>query len=130
MREAERPDAVLLTHGILVNEALAAARLLEERGLRTQVWKVNRIDGALKEQLGRISEQADWCVVLEDVVQSGGLGETMAQVHRGRLDLLNTGDRFLPHGSVPDIYRACGIDAESVADYMTEKRKAGENGLG
>lgn len=130
VREAERPDAVLLTHGILVNEALAAARLLEERGLRTQVWKVNRIDGALKEQLGRISEQADWCVVLEDVVQSGGLGETMAQIHRGRLDLLNTGDRFLPHGSVSDIYRVCGIDAESVADYITEKRKAGGNGLG
>ena len=123
VKQADRPDVAIVTHGVMVNEALAASSLLEAHNIHAQVWKVNRIDGALKEQLGQIWAQATWCVALEDIVQSGGIGQTMAQVQRGRLDLLNTGDRFMPHGSVAEVYRHCGIDAQSVADFIMEKKE-------
>ena len=32
----------------------------------------------------------------------------------------NLGDRFIPHGSMADLYRACGIDAKSLAAWITE----------
>ena len=130
VREAEQPEVVLLSCGVMVNEALAAAAQLAEQGVCAEVWKVNRIDDTLKAALEAVSARAPWCVVVEDVVESGSVGETMAQVHRGRLDLRNTGDRFLPHGSVAELYELCGIDAQSVASFILENRKTGENGLG
>ena len=44
--------------------------------------------------------------------------------------LLNTGDRFLPHGSVDEICRLCGLDAESIAAYVMKNRKGKEESLG
>ena len=42
--------------------------------------------------------------------------------HRSeRTDLLNTGDRFLPHGGVNELYRHCGIDAEGHCGIYHEK---------
>ena len=47
-----------------------------------------------------------------------------------RTDLLNTGDRFLPHGGVNELYRHCGIDAEGIAAYIMKNRNGKENGVG
>ena len=41
LREGE--DVTLLTYGVLVNQALAAADLLERQGVRTEVLKLNQI---------------------------------------------------------------------------------------
>ena len=60
-------------------------------------------------------------IVLEDVVHNGCLGQSIAEaVHdSGKFDmsvqLLNTGNRFLPHGSVAELREYCGLDGASVA---------------
>ncbi len=124
-------DVTIVAYGIMVNEALGAAALLEEKGIYAQVWKLNEIGAGLKDALSRVEENcAEWCVVLEDVVQSGGVGECMAAYHKGRPALLNTGDRFLPHGGVREIMKHCGIDAESVADYIFGHIRKGKSGNG
>ena len=51
----------------------------------------------MKEKLG------GWCVVAEDVVPNGSVGEWLAAHRSERTDLLNTGDRFLPHGGVNEL---------------------------
>ena len=71
-----------------------------------------------------------WCVVVEDVVESGSLGEWVAAHRSGRVDCLNTGDRFLPHGGVTDVNRHWGIDAEGIASFVIKNRKGKENDLG
>ncbi len=35
-----------------------------------------------------------------------------------RILLRSTGSRFLPHGSVPDLLKMCGLDADSLADAV------------
>lgn len=41
IKENGAAEVTLVTHGIMINETLAAAEKLEERGVRTQVCKVN-----------------------------------------------------------------------------------------
>ena len=131
VRETTGREVTLLTHGALVNEVIAAADILEKKGVHAQVCKVNEISDALADAfLTREDVRSGWCVVVEDVVESGGLGEWVAAHRDGRVDCLNTGDRFLPHGGVSDVYRHCGIDAEGIASFVIKNRKGKENDLG
>ena len=68
------------------------------------------------------------CVVVEDTVDHGGVGEWLASHRSGRTLCISTGNRFLPHGSVNDLYRHCGLDADGIAEFVMEHRK--ETGLG
>lgn len=131
VREAAGHTVTLLTHGVLVNEAIAAADMLENKGVHAQVYKVNEIGNGLADAFReREQELSGWCVVVEDVVESGSLGEWVAAHQSGRVDRLNTGDRFLPHGGVNELYRHCGIDAEGIASFVIKNRKGKENDLG
>ena len=63
-------------------------------------------------------------------MSNGSVGEWLAAHRSERTDLLNTGDRFLPHGGVNELYRHCGIDAEGIAAYIMKNRNGKENGVG
>ena len=119
-------DCTILTYGVLINEALAAAELLHEAGVETRVVKLNAIaplDGdAVLAALG--SEKR--LLVLEDCVGSGCVGQRLtailAQCGRmpERLILKNLGDTIPCHGTVPQLYAQCGLDAASVAAALKE----------
>lgn len=124
-----RPDVSILSYGILINEALDAADRLEQEGLRVQVWKINEISmetenlsDAVVQSLGTI------VAVIEDVVPRGGFGDAVAAslcrrgLHTAQLLRFDTGNRFLPHGSVRELYEYCGIDGASVAHRISEFR--------
>lgn len=131
VRETAGHTVTLLTHGVMVNEAIAAADILESKGVHAQIYKVNEIGNGLADAFReREQELSGWCVVVEDVVESGSLGEWVAAHQGGRVDRLNTGDRFLPHGGVNELYRHCGIDAEGIASFVIKNRKGKENDLG
>lgn len=131
VRKAPGHAVTLLTHGVMVNEALAAAELLEKKQIHAQVYKANQIGSGLAQAFAeKQSELSGWCVVIEDNVQSGGLGEWVAGRRASRTDLLNTGDRFLPHGGVDEVYRHCGLDAEGIAAFVVNQSKRKENSRG
>lgn len=131
VREAPGHTVTLLTHGVMVNEALAAAELLEKKQIHAQVYKANQIGSGLAQAFAeKQNELSGWCVVIEDNVQSGGFGEWVAGCRASRTDLLNTGDRFLPHGGVDEVYRHCGLDAEGIAAFVVNQSKRKENSRG
>lgn len=131
VREAPGHTVTLLTHGVMVNEALAAAELLEKKQIHVQVYKANQIGSGLEQAFAeKQDELSGWCVVIEDNVQSGSLGEWVAGCRASRTDLLNTGDRFLPHGGVDEVYRHCGLDAEGIVAFVVNQSKRKENSRG
>ncbi|MFQ6840588.1 MAG: 1-deoxy-D-xylulose-5-phosphate synthase N-terminal domain-containing protein, partial [Agathobaculum sp.] len=131
VREVPGHTVTLLTHGVMVNEALAAAELLEKKQIHAQVYKANQIGSGLEQAFAeKQDELSGWCVVIEDNVQSGSLGEWVAGHRASRTDLLNTGDRFLPHGGVDEVYRHCGLDAEGIAAFVVNQSKRKENSRG
>ena len=124
-------EVSIITHGVLLNQALDAADILEKEGIRADVYKVNEIGSGLEAAFAeKAQELGSWCVVVEDVVANGSVGEWFAAHRTARTDLLNTGDRFLPHGGVNELYRHCGIDAEGIAAYIIKNRNRKENGVG
>lgn len=126
VRSAEHPAATILTYGILVNEALTAANLLAEQGISVSVWKVNEISSRTEAGLmEQVQAFAPVSLVLEDVVQNGSFSEAVCRAieRSGKqiaLSCVNTGNRFLPHGTPTEIYQLCGMDGASVAYLLTE----------
>lgn len=72
------------------------------------------------ELLDKILKQYERIITVEDGVISGGFGSAVteyatAKEYKGKITRLGVPDRFIPHGSVSELYKECGIDAESIA---------------
>ena len=116
-------DAVIVTYGIMVNEAVEAARILREKGVSAGVVKLGRIspidhDGLLPHLAGK------HVLVLEENGSTGGVGERIAAklLESGTAvrsyTRKNTGDVFVPHGTRRELMEYCGIDAQGAADAL------------
>lgn len=105
LREGE--DVTLLTYGVLVNQALAAADLLERQGVRTEVLKLNQISPLEYETLAPWLAGKKLLAVAEDAFGAGCVGQRTAAIlaQHGqapeKLVLINLGKTFLPEGAVP-----------------------------
>lgn len=113
----------IITYGILINEAFRAAELLEAQGIYTQIWKINEISEEhrlLSPEM--IAQLCDKILVLEDVVHNGCFGHNVIEAVDGQKEVrcCNTGNRFLPHGSVAEVYADCGIDGAHVAAQIQQ----------
>ena len=73
---------------------------------------------------GRILSMDAMADFIRDMAKGHGIPLTNAAM------VLNTGDRFLPHGGVKELYRHCGIDAEGIAAYIIKNRNGKENSVG
>ena len=119
-------DCTILTYGILINEALAAAELLHEAGVETRVVKLNAIAPLRNDEVLAALGHEKRLLVLEDYVGSGCVGQRLTAIlaQQGcapdKLFLKNLGDTIPCHGSVPQLYAQCGLDAESVAAALKE----------
>ena len=125
-RLREGRGVTLLAYGILVNQVLAAAALLERKGIQAEVLKLNRIaplDGAVFADFFR---ETDILLVLEDCFGAGCVGQRIAAIlaEEGRtpkkLILRNLGKRFAPEGGVPQLEARFGLDAAAVAAAVEE----------
>ena len=121
----EGSDLTLVSYGILVNEAIAAADLLREQGIRAELIKLDRISPLDMGPIVDSASRTGALFVVEDCADRGCLArEIFSDLAQDGISVRcfarNLGDRFIPHGSVADLYRACGIDGESLATWITE----------
>ena len=122
----EGDDAAILTYGILVNQAMDAAELLAQKGIRVRVVKLNQICPLDSKQVKDALSGTERLLVLEDCMATGCVGQRIAAILAQErmeprcLTLKNLGGRFAPQGTVDQLYRAFGLDARSVADSVEE----------
>ena len=119
-------DCTILTYGILINEALAAAELLHQAGIEARVVKLNAIAPLRNDEVLAALGHEKRLLVLEDCVGSGCVGQRLTAIlaQQGcapdKLFLKNLGDTIPCHGSVPQLYQQMGLDAASVAAALKE----------
>lgn len=124
LRQGE--DAVIVTYGILVNNALEAADRLSERGISAGVVKLNQIAPLDTESVLQALRGTDCLLVLEDCVGMGCVGQRLSAIlaQNGcapkHLLLKNLGGSIAPHGTVPQLYEMYGLDGKSVAAAIEE----------
>lgn len=114
-------DITIVTYGATVDAALEAAQRLEKAGVSARVVKLNHLTpsdwGPLCDQV-RVTGRL---LVAEECVEAGSVGQRLAaQLALGgiavkSMTLLNVGDRFITQGSVAELRKLCGLDAESIA---------------
>ena len=119
-------DYTLVSYGIMTDELLAASETLAERGIETQVIKLDRIAPLDPEPVLASLRKTQRLLVLEDCYENGSIGQQLAAtaaVHGCVLRsvvLKNIKDRFVEHGSVSRLRREAGIDAAAVVEAVLE----------
>ena len=127
-RLREGADAAILTYGVLVNQALAAADLLAAQGIQAEVLKLNQISPLEYDMLAPWLTGKRLLAVAEDAFGAGCVGQRVAAIlaQHGqapeKLVLINLGKTFLPEGTVPQLEQEAGIDAAGIARAVQEAR--------
>ena len=126
VRLREGTQAVLITYGILVNQALEAAEQLEKEGISAKVLKLNRIAPLDMAAVLRETEEMDIVLVLEDCFETGSVGQQIAagmeeagQRH-AHVILQNLKDHFAPEGTVEQLQHRFGLDADGAVGAVKE----------
>ena len=116
----------LVSYGILINQVLDAAKLLEARGIRAQVVKLNQISPLDFDALKPHFQQTELLVAVEDSFGAGCVGQRVAAIlgeHGSspkRLLLKNLGKTYLPEGTVDQLEHSAGLDAQGIAEAVWE----------
>lgn len=129
VRLREGTDVTLLAYGTLIEQVLSAAQLLEKQGISAEVLKLNRLSPLSYQDMAGFFGRTDCLLVAEDSFGSGCVGRRIASIlaEHGkaprRLILRNLGETFAPEGTVAELQRSIGLDAEGIARAVTEARE-------
>ncbi len=121
----EGGDVTLVSYGVMINEVLRSAELLKEKGLSAEVIKLGRLRPNSFSAVRASVNKTRRLIVAEDVCDFGSLGRQILSTLACGTEtfsarLLNLGDGIVPHGSVEELRRACGIDAEAIVKSAEE----------
>lgn len=115
-------DITLVTYGVTVDAAMTAAERLEKENISAMVVKLNNLTLMDWSGLCGLVEETGRLLAAEECAQTGSVGQRLAAqlalhgVSARSVTLCNVGDRFITQGSVQELRRLCGLDAESIAD--------------
>ena len=78
--------------------------------------------------LREVGEKFSYIVTLEDGTVKGGLGSAVAEYmaqngYTPRIKVMGIPDSFVEHGTPEQLYRICGMDADSVLAAIMEFNK-------
>ena len=120
----EGKDVAVFACGLMVNEALEAAKLLSAEGIEISVINVHTIkpiDAAC------VTEYAQKCgnvVTVEEHSVIGGLGDAVADVLMGKVCCkfrkIGVNDQFGQSGKAADVLREDGLTADQIAAKIKE----------
>lgn len=114
-------DVVLLTYGVLTDEVLKAAQLLEEAGISASVLRLLRVAPLPVEELTASLGHCRTVVVVEEVCSGSGIREAVAWHLSGcRVEGIDLGNAFPTHGKLRDLYAHYGLDGRSIANFVQE----------
>lgn len=122
----EGKDLTLLSYGTMINQTLAAARLLEEKGISAEIIKLGRIKPQGFALLSESVKKTGLLIAVEDVCAAGCAGEKAltALAERGiafrAAKLLNMGEGIVCHGTVNELYSHYGIDSAGIVKAAEE----------
>lgn len=125
----EGDKLTLVTYGIMINSAISACRILDEEGISVELIKLAQVAPLDIDLVKKSVEKTGKLLVLEDVCETGSVGERICANLAGDLcftkRLLNLGEGIVEHGTVSELQKICGIDGESVAKVVKEMVKNG-----
>ena len=120
----EGKDAAVFACGLMVNEALEAAKLLAAEGIEISVINVHTIKPIDAECVTKYAEKCGNVVTEEEHSVIGGLGDAVADVLMGKVCCkfrkIGVNDQFGQSGKAADVLREYGLTADQIAAKVKE----------
>lgn len=124
LREGE--DVTIIAYGQMINEALSAAKLLENQGVSAQVLKLSVINPLPADTIISLLEKTKRLIISEDACEHGSVGQRIlaetAQrglcLHGARL--LNLGNGIVEQGKIPELLTSYGLGASAMTSAALE----------
>ena len=117
-------DVTLVTYGTLVDNAMVAARILEEKGIHATVLRLLMVAPLPVEDVCRLAVPGKPVVMMEETQANACIGEALAYAVGARLNVpvstINLGEQYVTHGNINQLYAHYGLDGRSVANHVQE----------
>lgn len=122
MREGK--DAVVFACGLMVNEAMEAAKLLAADGIEVTVVNMHTIKPIDAECVTKYAKECGNVITVEEHSVIGGLGDAVADVLMGQVNCkfrkIGINDQFGQSGKALDVLREYGLTADQIAAKIKE----------
>lgn len=125
----EGADVAIIAVGSMVKIAEEVAELLLGDGIQTTLVNARFVSPIDKELIEQLSKSHRIIVTLEENVRRGGYGQSVAdylfELKEQKTELINIAvpDMFVEHGSVNELQKKVGIDADSIAAKILDRWK-------
>ncbi len=118
-------DIVVLTLGPITGLALNAVKQAEKNGISVALYDMifaKPLDGDI---LHEVAMKNCPVITVEDGVISGGLGSAVMEWFNEHhytpiVKRIGVLDEFIVHGSVPELYKLCGMDEDTILQKIIE----------
>ena len=113
-------DITLVGYGTMIQTLLETSTLLQRQGIEAEVVKLNTITPLDINTIQRSVEKTGHLLVAEDCVAMNSVGSRVAAalaqagVVPRAMALQTVGEGFVTHGSLPQLMKLCGLDAQSL----------------
>ena len=115
----EGGDVAIFACGLMVNEALEAAKLLEQDGIHASVINIHTIKPIDAQCVTEYAQKCGNVVTVEEHSVIGGLGDAVADVLMGKVNCkfhkIGVQDQFGQSGKAADVLREYGLTADQIA---------------
>ena len=122
----EGSDWTAVCYGTMTGEVLAAAEQLAEEGIQVEVIKLNQLIPLVPELVLQSVRKTKRLLVSEEVIAAGDIGTSLAALAEEaglplrKLILLNAGNQFVPHGTIPQLRERLGINCAHIVTAIRE----------
>ena len=118
-------DITLVSYGTEINCVLEAAELLEQRGIRAEVVKLNQITPLIPDMVELSVRKTGVLLVAEEQAAQGGVGQRLAARLEeaglpARVALVNCGEGFIPHGAAGLLKQDLSLDGAGIFQKALE----------
>lgn len=119
-------DIAILSIGSIGNLAAEAIERVETKGISAAHYDMRYLKPIDEDILHEVGSKYKHIITLENGTIKGGLGSAVLEFmadHGYHPDIHRMGipDEFVEHGSVPELCRICGIDADSIVREIEQK---------
>ena len=123
-------DVAVFSLGPIGNEVTKAISLLDAENISVAHYDMiylKPLDEALLHEVGKKFRKI---ITVENGVINGGFGSAVLEFmadngYTPQIRRIGIPDRFIEHGTIPELYRLCGMDAEGISaqikDILTQK---------
>ncbi|HOI00790.1 MAG TPA: 1-deoxy-D-xylulose-5-phosphate synthase [Bacteroidales bacterium] len=112
-------ELALVSIGHAGNFAAEAAEMLAEQGYRVSHYDMRFLKPLDEDLLRDAFRQHKYVITIEDGSVKGGFGSAVLETraaygYKTDVKILGVPDRFMEQGSLSDLYRICGFDAQGI----------------